>query len=139
MSQRARRCQAQSKAIAEVRAVAAEDDTYGYRRVHKRLDQKGIEIGRECVRRLMGEMDLQPPPPAKKARPTHEVVAEQAWPDGRRLQIDATRFKLDDGRIGVNVARYFRFEGSRYADIWEENHGRLGSANVLSVRDCGRH
>lgn len=94
---RERRREAQSQAAAEIQQVAAEDDTYGYRRVYKRLRQKGVKLGRECVRQLMGELGLQPPPPAKKQRPKHEVVAEQDWPDGRRLQIDATRLSLDDG------------------------------------------
>lgn len=94
---RERRREGQSQASAEIQAVAAEDDTYGYRRVYKRLHQKGVKLGRECVRQLMGELGLQPPPPAKKQRPKHDVVAEQYWPEGRRLQIDATRLSLDDG------------------------------------------
>lgn len=95
--QRRQREQALSQAAAAVRAVADEDASYGYRRVYQRLRQQGVEIGRECVRRLMGEMGLQPPPPAKKKRQKHAVVAEPDWPAGRRLQIDATRLTLDDG------------------------------------------
>ena len=33
----------------------------------------------------------------KKKRPVPAVLAEHHWPEGRRLQIDATRFRLDDG------------------------------------------
>ena len=98
---RQRRCEVRSQAVTAIRAVAAEDGTYGYRRVYRRLGQKGITLGRECIRRLMGELGLQPPPPAKKQRPKHAVVAEQDWPDGRRMQIDATRLTLDDGVVWV--------------------------------------
>jgi transposase InsO family protein len=85
------------QASAAVRSVAEEDASYGYRRVYQRLRQQGIKIGRECVRRLMGQLGLQPPPPIKRTRQKHDVVAEQDWPDGRRLQIDATRLRLDEG------------------------------------------
>ena len=93
--QRQRRRQVLSQKAAEVAAAAAEDSSYGYRRVYRSLNEKGVEIGRECVRLLMGELGLQVPPPCKKKRDKHEVVAEQDWPIGRRLQIDATRLKLD--------------------------------------------
>ena len=93
--QRQQRAQAWSQAAAEVTAAAAEDGTYGYRRVYQHLCEKGVDIGRECVRHLMGELGLQPPPPSKKKREKHKVVAEQDWPDGRRLQIDATRLTFE--------------------------------------------
>lgn len=82
---------------AEIEAVATEEPTYGYRRVYKRLVDKGVEIGCEKVRRLMGELGLQPLPPRKKQRAKNPVVAEVDWPAGRRLQIDATRFRLEGG------------------------------------------
>lgn len=91
------RAQALSQAVAEVTAAAAEDTSYGYRRVYQHLRGKGVQIGRECVRRLMGELGLQPPPPRKKKREKHKVVGVADWPAGRRVQIDATRLTLDDG------------------------------------------
>ena len=94
---RKRRIQAQSRAATAVAAVAGAQPTYGYRRVYQRLRQQGCPIGRERVRRWMDALGLQPPVPLKKKRPTHPVVAESHWPEGRRLQIDATRFRLDDG------------------------------------------
>ena len=66
-------------------------------RVYHALRRRSRFIGRERVRQLMSEGGLQPPPPLKRKRPTPAVVAEQDWPEGRRLQIDATRFRLDDG------------------------------------------
>jgi transposase InsO family protein len=46
---------------------------------------------------LTGELGLQPPPPCKKKRKKQDVTAVEDWPEGRRLQIDATRLTLDDG------------------------------------------
>lgn len=94
---RKRRIQVQSRAATAVAEVAGAQPTYGYRRVYPRLRQQGSLIGPERVRRWMGALGLQPPVPLKKKRPTHPVVAECHWPEGRRLQIDATRFRLDDG------------------------------------------
>ena len=67
--------------------AAAQDPTYGYRRVYHHLCQVGVRIGRECVRQLMG---LQPPPPDKKKRLSQPVIAVEDWPEGRRIQIDVT-------------------------------------------------
>jgi len=94
---RARRVRILSRAARAVAEVAGAQPTYGYRRVYQALRQQRTRIGRERVRRLMGEEGLQPPPPLKRKRPAPAVIAERDWPQGRRLQIDATRFRLDDG------------------------------------------
>ena len=88
-----------------VQIAAAAQPTYGYRRVYQALRQQHRPIGRERVRQLMGDLGLQPPPPLKKKRPAPTVTAERDGPPGRRLQIDATRFRLDDG-----VAWVYRVE-----------------------------
>ena len=103
--QRCQRVAAYRGAGAWVQAVAAAEPTYGYRRVYAVLRQQHRPIGRERVRHLMGDLGLQPPPPPKKKRPAPTVTAERDWPPGRRLQIDATRFRLDDG-----VAWVYRVE-----------------------------
>lgn len=89
--------QIQSQAVTAILGVARAPPTYGYRRVYHRLRQQRAGIGRERVRRLLGVWGLQPPLPMKKKRPAAAVIAQQDWPEGRRLQIDATRFRLDDG------------------------------------------
>ena|GEM_PF-6452673 len=94
---RKRRIQAQSRAATAVAEVAGAQPTYGYRRGYPRLCQQGSLIGRERVRQWMGVLGLRLPVPLKKKRPIHPVVAECHWPKGRRLQIDAIRFHLDDG------------------------------------------
>lgn len=104
-AQRRQRTQVQGRAGAWVQAVAAAQPTYGYRRIYQTLRQQHRPIGRERVRRSMGESGLRPPPPLKRKRPAHPVVTERDWPIGRRLQIDATRFRLEDG-----VAWVYRVE-----------------------------
>jgi transposase InsO family protein len=91
------RATAHGCAGAWIQAVAAAEPTYGYRRVYQALRQQHRPIGRERVRQRMGERGLQPPSPLKKKRPAPTVTAERDWPEGRRLQIDATRFRLDNG------------------------------------------
>lgn len=86
-----------SRAATAVAEVAGAEPTYGYRRVYQALRQQHFPIGRERVRRLMGKLGLRPPAPMKRKPPLPAVLAEQDWPEGRRLQIDATRFRLDDG------------------------------------------
>ena len=94
---RSQRGEVGSRAATAVAEVAGAEPTYGYRRVYQALRQQHFPVGRERVRQLMGELGLQPPPPMKNPRPAHPVVAEVDWPQGRQLQIDATRFRLDDG------------------------------------------
>jgi hypothetical protein len=81
-ARRRHRDQARSQAVAAVSAAAAADTSYGYRRVYQHLRAEGVALGRECVRRLMGELGLQPPPPRKKAREKVEVVATEHWARG---------------------------------------------------------
>lgn len=66
-----------SWALAAVTEMAGKEPTYGYRRVYHALQQRSRLIGREQVRRWMGEGGLQPPPPLKRKRPTPAVAAEQ--------------------------------------------------------------
>lgn len=96
-ARRKRQIQVQSQAVTAILEVAGAQPTDGYRRVYHRLHQQRLWIGRERVRRLMGVLGLRPPPPIKQKRPASPVVAQDDWPEGRRLQIDATRFRLDDG------------------------------------------
>lgn len=58
---REQRDQLQSQAVTAIGGVAGAQPTYGYRRVYHRLRQQRTWIGRERVRRLMGELGLRPP------------------------------------------------------------------------------
>lgn len=89
--------QAHAQAREAIRAIAAQDTSYGYRRVYQHVRLNGLRVGREQVRRWMGELGLQPKRPAKRARSAPQVTRRSDWPPGRRLQIDATRLRCDDG------------------------------------------
>lgn len=89
--------QRQSQAVTAILGVASAQPTDGYRRIYHRLRQQHTWIGRERVRRWRGKLGLRPPAPMKKKCLAPAVLAEHNRPKGRRFQIDATRFRLDDG------------------------------------------
>lgn len=89
----------------QVRDVALMHPTYGYRRIQRHLaGQYGQAApGRHEVRRFLRELDLIPAQPRKTRRPSVPVLTPLLWPEGRRIQIDATRFSLADGVAWVYV------------------------------------
>jgi putative transposase len=143
---REQRLHARSRAAATVEAVAATETTYGYRRLYPHLRQQGIRIGREWIRRVMGERGLQPPPPVKKKRSPLPVVVARDGPDGRRLQIDATRFRLDDGVAWVYLVEDVKtrqclatsaaptLSQERAATTLLEGHQRLSALGLTAPR-----
>ena len=90
--------------VAAVRRLALSYPTFGYRYIHRELLKEGVKVGRERVRKLLGELGLQVPVVRKRRKPA-PVVAEPDWPMGRRVQIDATRFALADGVAWVYVVQ----------------------------------
>ena len=90
----------------------------------------------------MGDLGLQPPPPLKKKRPAPTVTAERDGPPGRRLQIDATRFRLDDGvawvyRVEDVKTRYCvapALSQERAAATLLEGHQRLTALGLAGPR-----
>ena len=89
----------------QVRDVALANPTYGYRRIQRQLaGQYGqAQPGRHEVRQLLRELDLIPAQPRKTRRPSVPILTPLLWPEGRRVQIDATRFSLADGVAWVYV------------------------------------
>lgn len=85
--------------------MALANPTYGYRRIHHDLvllhDQAAP--GRHEVRTILRELELIPFQPRKSRRPAVPVTAATLWPEGRRVQIDATRFSFQDGVSWVYV------------------------------------
>lgn len=87
-----------------VEQVALEHPTYGYRLVHRQLQQLAVHQpsrsfklpGRHKTRQIMREQGLQPKP-HKKRRKAPTVTPTVLWPEGRRLQMDATQVELPDG------------------------------------------
>ena len=89
---------------AQVKRVALKHPTYGYRNIYYELKDQGIKIGMHKVRKLLAELELNPPLP-KKRRPKPKVTPVQHWPEGRRVQIDATNVKLAQGSVWVYIAQ----------------------------------
>jgi putative transposase len=81
----------------QVKQVALKHPTYGYRFLYQELRDQGEQIGLHRIRKLLGELGLNPPQPCKTRKPAADVVAPPDWPTGRRIQIDATRLSLADG------------------------------------------
>jgi len=78
----------------KVRQAALQYPTSGYRLLYQELKAQGEEIGLHKIRVALGELHLHPPLPQK---PSPKVSAPQDWPEGRRVQIDATRLSFPDG------------------------------------------
>ena len=81
----------------QVKQVALKHPTYGYRFLYQELRAQGEQVGLHRVRKLLRELELNPPQPRKTRKPTAAVAIPADWPAGRRLQIDATRLSLADG------------------------------------------
>lgn len=88
-----------------VRDMALANPTYGYRRIHHDLVLLYGQAapGRHEVRTILRELGLIPAQPRKTRRPAIPVTARTLWPEGRRVQIDATRFSFQDGISWVYV------------------------------------
>lgn len=89
----------------QVREVALANPTYGYRRIQRQLAKQYGQAapGRHEVRCLLRELDLIPAQLKKTRRRAVPAFTPLLWPEGRRVQIDATRFSLADGVAWVYV------------------------------------
>jgi len=94
--QRQERIRAEQEAQKEVKEIALEHPTYGYRRVYVELN-KGFALGKERVRHFMALLGLKRETPRKKRRVSSAVTPTCGLPAGRKVQIDATRLTLGDG------------------------------------------
>lgn len=83
--------------VQQVKDVALESPTYGYRRLWQVLKGQGVQVGRERLRRLLKDLGLSQAVIRKPRRQTPPIQGETEWPEGRRVQIDATRLSLADG------------------------------------------
>lgn len=94
--QRQKRQESLAQEQQEVKDMALKHTTYGYRRIYLELN-KLYALGREKVRQHMAALGLQKERPKKKRQAAPEFSSVCDLPEGRRIQIDATRFALDDG------------------------------------------
>ena len=83
--------------VEQIRQVALEAPTYGYQRLWYVLDAQGVSVGRDRLRRLLGTLGLSQAMVRKPRWPRPAIQMEEVWPEGRRVQIDATRLSLADG------------------------------------------
>ncbi len=83
--------------VHQVRHTALEAPTYGYRRLWHVLRSQGVSVGCDRLRRLLRTLGLSQPTIRKPQRPKPAIQMEAEWPEGRRVQIDATRLSLADG------------------------------------------
>lgn len=67
------------------------------------LTARGLRIGRERVRQLLAGLGLAHARHKKQRRARPPVPARTEFPEGRRVQIDATRLSLADGVAWVYV------------------------------------
>ena len=85
----------------QVKQVALQHPTYGYRFLYLELRDKGEQVGLHRIRTLLGELGLNPPQPRKTRRLSKEVVPAPEWSAARRVQINATRLSLTDGTCWI--------------------------------------
>ena len=101
---RQERVRVEAKEQKKVKEVALEHPTYGYRRVYVELNKKAV-LGKERVRTLMALLGLKRETPKKKRRESPAVTPTCDLPEGRKVQIDATRLSLGDGVAWVYIVQ----------------------------------
>lgn len=103
--QRRRRQQRERALRQAVKEVALEHSTYGHRPLYQELKARGVKVGRDKVRRILGELGLNPTPIRKRRKSAPEVTAIPDYPCGRRVQIDATQVALTKGKVWVYLVQ----------------------------------
>lgn len=88
-----------------VKAVALEHPTYGHRSLYQELKARGVKIGREKVRQVLGALGLNPALVKKSRKPAPEVSTTPEYPAGRRVQIDATQVAVVTGKVWVYLVQ----------------------------------
>ena len=103
--QRRKRQQREQALRQAVKEAALEHPTYGHRPLYQELEARGVNVGREKVRRILGELGLNPAPARKRRKGAPEVTAVPDYPLGRRVQIDATQVALRKGKAWVYLVQ----------------------------------
>jgi hypothetical protein len=115
---------AQRRALLKIKIEAlfyANDETYGYRRMHQALIRGGEQAGEELVRKLMRELGLEPCQP----RPWRHSLTEQG-PSGPIPDLVNRDFtaEMPGGKMVGDIT---------YIPTWE------GWVYLALVIDCGVH
>ena len=98
------RLQKKAKLKAQINEIALRHPTYGYSNIYFELRDQGIKVGLHKVRRILKELGLNPPK-AKRRRAKPKVTPVMNWPEGRRIQSDATNVKLAQGSAWVYIVQ----------------------------------
>lgn len=83
-----------AKQLKAVKAVSEQHPTAGYRVVYQHLikdDYLVQKVGLDGVRLIMQGLGLQQDLPKKRSSNIIQVTSSELWPEGRRIQIDATK------------------------------------------------
>jgi len=118
----------------QVKAAALVHPTYGYRPLYHVLREQGENLGRERVRLLLKALGLQQRRPKKTRRPVPAVTETPELPEGRRVQIDATRLTLDDGVAWVYLVEDVPSRSCLSISVG----GRLGQERAASALQEGQ-
>ena len=88
--------------IQQVLGLVEKHPTFGYRKLYQQAVKAGLTVGETWIRGFLKEQKLTPAPHRKRRRPKIETLPETEWPEGRRIQIDATMIQLpQDGKVWV--------------------------------------
>lgn len=103
--QRHKRQQYEQTLRRAIKEAALEHPTYGYRPLHQELKARGVKVGREKVRRILGELDLNLAPVRKRRNSAPEVITTSNYLPGCRVQIDATQVAVTGGKVWVYLVQ----------------------------------
>jgi putative transposase len=118
-----------------VRQAALEAPTYGYRRLWRVLRDQGVWVGRERLRRLLRALGLCQATIRKPRRPKAAIEMEEEWPEGRRVQIDATRLSLADGISWVYLVEDVASRVCLASSVGPSVSQERAAATLLAGRD----
>jgi putative transposase len=85
------RAKEETKLKAQIKRLALNHPTYGYRCIYHKACQKGLKAGIHKVRKTLAELDLSVAVKRKPRRKLPEPTPAANLPEGRQVQMDATQ------------------------------------------------
>lgn len=100
--QRKARQQKKVETQSHVLQLVEQHPTFGYRKLYQQAVKMGSPVGEQWIRHYLRQQKLNPAPHRKRRKPKVETLPESKWPEGRRVQIDATMVQLPkEGKVWV--------------------------------------
>ena len=134
-SHRAEAADQHHRLVPRVWQAALEAPTYGYRRLWYVLSAQGVLIGRNRLRRLLRTLGLSQTLIRKPRRPRPAIQLESEWPEGRRVQIDATRLSLAHGVSWVYLVEDVASRVCLAASVGPSVNKERAAETLLAGRD----